>query len=199
MSIYNATRRYALRSCSHLAKNICKRNLVSSLVKEVNSLNSDERKKLMFDKMLAKKRDQLNFLTFEIWFQLHDTTIHLRSWNDKDLFHVSTEDYFGFKKNMGHIPPDAEATDKGKSELAAEMVTWALRFLKKQKVEQCIFITKGYTDVRQRCMSIVWDEMQVVHYLDISRIVFYKGDRRRKPRRLKRNFRPKSVYPMGNH
>merc|ERR1719471_851135 len=194
MTITTFITRNGLKTCQH---SISRRHLMTSLVKEINSENAEQRKAVMFNKLVDQKRDLLNYLTVELSFQFHDTTFHLRSWNDQDMFHVTTSDYFGFKKNMGHIPIDAEATERGKMDLAAEMVTWALRFLKKQNCQHIVLMTKGYTEARNRCMQIVWDEMKVVHYLDLTRICFKYGDRRRKPRRLKRHFRPKSVYPMG--
>ena len=88
----------------------------------------------------------------------------------------------------------------GKMELSSEMVKWALKFLKKQNVHQCIFMTKGYSEVRSRCMQIVWEHMDVIHYLDLTRLQWHNADRR--PKRIqkkgvKRKFRPKTVYPMG--
>lgn len=109
----NVLRSHRISRIFKSSQTLQNRSVFTSLIKKVNHANAEARKDVMFEKLIDKKRDQLNFLTLEISFQMRDTTINLRSWNDKDIFHVSTTDYFAFKRNMGHIPTDAEPTQAG--------------------------------------------------------------------------------------
>jgi len=181
----------------HTKRFVQNRSLVSSMIKKLNNENAEERKDLMFEKMIEKKRDNLNFVNVEMHFSRFDTSMYVRSWNDKKIFKVSTKDYFGFKKNMGHIPMEAEATWQGRLELSSEMTTWALKFLAKNNIKQIVFLTKGTNEFRSRVMQIAWDNMDIIHYIDITRLC-WSNPRRRRPhmRGVKRHYRPKSVYPM---
>jgi len=143
-----------------------------------------------------RKRDHYNFIKMRVDFAYWYMTIRLDTF-DRNVFTITGEEYFDFKKELGEIPPKTEKNQNNIQMLGPELVQWVLKFMDTQNIHVVHLEVDGFTNIRAKCLQLIFKEMSVVSFTDATRLMFGKGNRRRRRPRLKAKGKSVTLKPRG--
>lgn len=157
--------------------------------KRLTEAANNRKKDAEFQRLIDKKRDFLNYPTLVISFGKNNTHVILKLM-DRTMYHVSVGSYIEFLKDLGTISKQKAKNFTLVKAMTPNMMDFFIKYLLKENVKYVMLQTIGFGPTKHECLQMIFNRLNVIAYVDTTKITFGEVNRRPKRPRKKQRYKP---------